>query len=295
MAPAKLKSGLISLPAELQVSNFSDEPVTLTLIQYTDGESATSTAPLFVVKRKGKAVMIAELVRFTQPNGSWILVPENEQKVPYVCSNGNISLVTRVDPLFCALILMDAHRQVGGKDVFQPLDAVCITKDGTNLSRICPIEQFSLICDVKAAAGDSFYRLSDDKVLQWLLAKHQKLEATPQLNSNTAADILMQYLAPRWKKLFSSALKTNVSANPAPPDTHKASVDLAMSLMLDAAKEDSQTDDRLLRQKKRPAAPPKKSAAKKQQPPSAAAKNFWTSRKKTQSPANGAAKKRKRS
>lgn len=286
MEKSNVKSGMLVLPKDVPTTNLPDthsKPITISPLTFPGQKEVSNIIPLYVLQSDSHPGMVLELVRFKQPYGSWFCVPENAQLVPELCSNGNLTIVTKVDPLFCALIIMDAQRLVEGKPVFQPLDALSITSDGTNISLFCPVHQFEMLCDVKHAAGQDFYRLNDEKALQWLQQKHHALSAHPTVSDQDAVDVISQYLTRRWTKLFKKA----VGQQEAPQfdkNANAESVDLAMAIMMEDAKtsnEATRAQDKQYRQNPAPSKrPPTKQKKKQPSPPSSAATAWWTSRQK---------------
>lgn len=278
-----------ALPFGEELSSTKEHSTSLTQIEFPGDANGSSLVPLYVLRKDSKPTMIVELVRFTSSYGSWFFVPENREQAPDVCSNGNMTIVTAVDPLFCALVLMDARRAVGQKQVFQPLDALCVTADGTNLGQFGDAQQFAMLCDVKQAAGETFYRLSDEKTMTWLLAKHNALAKQPNMKSQDAIDIISQYLTSKWTK----QLRKNILADVDNVDTdiHKAAKkaqNLALAIMMEDAVETNvamriEERDRKRERgsfdlaKKKPSAK-SKVKKKKEKAPEA---SFWAAREKT--------------
>lgn len=263
-----------------------DHITSLSRLEFPDDVNGASLVPLYVLRKNFKPVMIAEIVRFSSPYGSWFFVPESREEVPEVCSNGNMTIVTAVDPLFCALVLMDARRVVGEKQVFQPLDALCVTSDGTNLSQLCDATQFGMLCDVKKAAGESFYRLSDEKTMSWLLAKHKALGKHPNMKSQDAVGVLSQYVTSRWSKQLRKKLLADVDN--ADTEAHKAAEkaqNLALAIMMEDAIETNEVMRTEERDRNRVSVTPAKKKAtakskvkKKEKAPEA---SFWVAREKS--------------
>ena len=230
--------------------------------------------------------MLVEIARFSPPFGSFFLVPTDASLAPDVCSNGNITFVTPVDPLFAMLILIDCHRKQTADNVFQPLDAICATKDGNNLSSICKQEQFACICDVREAAGQTFYRLNNEKVVKWLLQKHEKLNNHPNVSRQDATDILSQYLLSSWETNLKAALKSDEPkcVEDSDSNTPKSTVsptDIVMAAMLEEARKQANAAANNHAFKKKPSSAKKPAAkTKKKPPPSASALKFWSAQQK---------------
>lgn len=279
-------SGVLVLPSAAVPVLSSDGPptgaetTTMAKIDYPSQVDAAALVPLYVLRKGSKPLMIAELIRFSTQYGSWFFVPNDPENAPHVCSNGNITMVTVVDPLFCALALLEARRAVGNADVFQPLDSLCITPDGTDIRHFCDTSRFELLCDVKEAAGQSFYRLSDDKTIDWLAAKHAALSKHPNVNFMDALDVLAQYITEKWNKRLRKQI---LGARPEETKTEKASepaVNLALeSIMQDAKEASGHTHIEPQEKRKGPARKAKQAKTKiVQKAPSA---SFWGTKQKS--------------
>lgn len=237
MAASCLKSGLIVLPVELSTLSSKEDGSPQVSITAVDLPSSPGDrlVPLYVACQGSVSLALVELVKFTRPYGSWMLVPEDITSVPELCSNGNLTFITKVDPLFAMLVLLDYNSQVGAKPMFQPLHDLCVTPDGMHLGQFCPEEQLSLLCDFKTAANQSFYRLNNEKVLHWLLEKHNVLSHNCHANSKHAEHIISQYLNQSWTKRFKAALSSQC------PEAQHAGVstaELATPIMMEETKED---------------------------------------------------------
>lgn len=104
--------------------------------------------------------------------------------------------MTRIDPLFVVLSLPCAQRL----DVFQPFrdytvytaashDCESVDVDMTGL---VTDEQLSLVCETKNALGETYYRVTEEKVMQWLLTKLCKLNETKESTTNDDKVIVQQ-------------------------------------------------------------------------------------------------------
>lgn len=285
------KSAVVVLPkAALQLEDGPQPPVeqslTLKPIEFPEKANASSLVPMYTLRKEGNPQMLVEILRFEAQFGSWFFVPEDVDVAPDVCSNGNITIVTAVDPLFCALVLMDALGTVGEKLVFQPLDDLCVTADGTNLMQLCDASQFDMLCDVKEAGGEKFYRLSEEKVIGWLRAKHSALTRQPNLKSASAVDIMCQYLTPAWgKRLRKDVLGNGGNAESSVENESTGSANLALQVMMEDARRTNQStqderDRKMGVANSRVKKPAKKAkvAKKKEKAPEA---KFWASREKS--------------
>lgn len=277
---AAMPSDNVTLSAEEKSHSISITPLEL-----PEGVDPSTVIPFYVLRKNRDPTLIVEIVKFTSSHGSWFFVPESELDVPYVCSNGNIAMVTTVDPLFYVLLLMDVHGAIGEKDLFQPLDSLCPTKYGVDITRICEVEAFVLLCDVKQAVGGTYYKLSEDKVVSWLIAKHTALVKHPTVKSKDAVEIISQYITPKWAK----RLRKNILSDVENVDTaaHKAAKEaqgLAMAIMMEDAKESNEArriedEERFgtpfVAKKKKQVKPPKKKAEK------APEAKFWACREQS--------------
>lgn len=255
MAQTHPKTSVVVLPSSTlpkpDCPSSSESPsLSISPIQLPESVDSTSIVPLYILRQNSKPTLLVEIVRFTSSFGSWVFVPQTEIHAPDVSRNGNITIVTAVDPLFAALVFMDSRRTVCDTDVFQPLDALCTTKDGVDLSQLSDHHQFKLICDVKHAQGDSYYKLNDDKVIDWLTAKHKVLHNHPNVSEKGAVDLLSQYLAPKWATRLRKSLLADVDN--IDTKAHKAANDakqMAIAIMLEEAKASNQA--RCLEEEKR--------------------------------------------
>ncbi|CDF38819.1 unnamed protein product [Chondrus crispus] len=287
------RAAVVILPTEALPQGELQKPgveqtLALTPIEFPENAKASSVVPLYILRKEEKTVVLVELVRFKSPFASWFFVPEAEELVPDVCSNGDVTMVTRVDPLFCALVLMDSLREVGDKQVFQPLDALCVTADGTNLTGLCDTRQFEMLCDVKEAGGESFYKLNDEKAMSWLQAKHGALVRESKMKSADAVGIISQYVTAHWGKQLRKQLLAEVEN--VDSEAHKAaknSHSLALATMMEDAVETNQAilAEERDRKKgsdkwsvKKPVAKSKAAKKKKEKAPEA---SFWTAREKS--------------
>lgn len=211
--------------------------VSITPLELPEDVDPSTVIPFYVLRKNGDPALIVEIVKFTSSHGSWFFVPESQLDVPHVCSNGNITMVTVIDPLFYALLLMEVHSAVREKDFFQPLDSLCPTKHEVDVARMCEAERFALLCDVKQANGETYYKLNEDKVVSWLIAKHATLVQHPAVGSKDAVEIISQYLVPRWaKRLRKSILLDVENVDTAAHKAAKEAQGLAMAIMMEDAK-----------------------------------------------------------
>lgn len=192
--PSVSSSGLVVLPTEAVV----DYSITITPLNLCP----TGPTHLHLMHNAddGTPLGIVELHSFAPPYGSFMMVPSDAAVAPHLCRNGNITFVTRVDPLFSALPLLYTRRADGGegKGVFQPLSALLETEDAVNLSAILSHTELALLCDVKSVHEDKFYRLSDVKTLAWLKQKHDAVLRHPHVGREHALNLVASYLSTEW-------------------------------------------------------------------------------------------------
>eukprot|EP00884_Botryococcus_braunii_P020697 jgi/Botrbrau1/7310/Bobra.247_3s0005.1 len=140
-----------------------------------------------------------------------------------VISDAGLHLYTPVDPIFIALPILEANRgqKKGSDGAFRNAEEAMHTDDFPDFGRVAPLAlpYLACVCDVKDAAGDTYYRLNNDKVLAWLRIKvdrtckglcaacgpsFEDMEAL----SRTAysAGILGEYLSPSWLALLRDSL-----------------------------------------------------------------------------------------
>lgn len=290
MAASRSKSAVLALPKSLLQTDKGNGTLTHVFIEPIKllGNEGDRAIPLHLARDSDNSLMIVELVKFASPFGSWILVPEDLDQAPYLSSNGNITFVTRVDPLFAVLVLADCNGTVGKTRVFQPLEALCTASNGTNLSPVCPAQQVSHICDTKVVSDQTFYRLSDEKTLSWLLKKHTILSKHSRLNAQHAAEVICQYLNQRWTTIFREALNTRGSDGSKSPQKKESAAELAMSIMMDNAKANNIAERLLQSNTKRKATESTKtlSSKKKKVTKNEATAKWWASKRRVQTGAN---------
>lgn len=276
----KTTTGVLVLPTAALPSSITPTKTALTPLTYPPQVDPSALTPLYHLETPPNAAILVEILRFSPTYGSWIFVPTLTTHVPTLSSNPNLTLVTPVDPLFPALLLLDAHRTIASKPVFQPLDALCCTANGINLRDICTHDQFALLCQVKRAAGETFYQLDDRKAVAWLVRKHGMLAAHPRVGDNDALDIIAQYIMPKWAKLLRRAvLKDSAKEQAQPADSAAGARSLAMQVMMDDAKETNETKRALDRLSHQPPSKPSKKPTKKKVIQKAPSSSFFTRRK----------------
>ncbi|PXF48273.1 Ribonuclease H2 subunit B [Gracilariopsis chorda] len=282
MAASRSRSAIVALPKLLLQGDKGKNTLTKVFIEPIKllGNEEHRLIPLHFARDSRNSLMVVELVKFAHPYGSWMIVPEDLAQPPYLSSNGNITFVTRVDPLFAVLVIADCNGTVGKTRVFQPLDSLCIANNGINLSAVCPAQQVSHLCDTKVVSDQTFYRLSDEKTLSWLLKKHSILSKHSRLNNQHAADIICQYLNHRWNTIFRRALKTSGPDGSPSPQKKESAAELAMSIMMDNAKANNLAESLPQNNMKRKATDSKKKppSKKKKGTKNEATAKWWASK-----------------
>lgn len=277
---------MVVIPADVKLgpdsSTSSAGTIQISPIQLPNPQIQQQIVPLFIMFEGGVPKIPVEITRFSHPFGSWLLVPEDTNLVPHISRNGNMTFVTKVDPLFPVLNVMDFSRDSVAKGVFQPLEAMCQTPDGTNLASLCEPNQIAHICDVKEVADDKYYRLSDEKVTKWLGKKHENLTQHEDVNSQNAFEILSQYITEKWVQLLQKSLGSGIERDGSDTTVPQTGADLAMAIMMEDAKETNRTK-RLLQQtnssKFSSAKKTRTSSLKKTRGQTKAASSFWSSAK----------------
>lgn len=265
------KTGLIVVPAVQSAS----EPLSLTPLAL---EPALPT-PLYLLRADGRPTAIVEILRFTQPYGSWLLSPTDVASVPSLVRDGNLTLVTRVDPLFAFLPLLTSARSSGDPAHFQPLSAVCTAAHAPDLSELVDASAVEALCDVKHAVGDVFFRLNDTRVRAWLEAKLAVLTTRDDVTDRNALDLLAHYLPAEWAAQLEtkSPADTVDGAEAKPTAEDVAAAALAMQIMSEEARATN-----IANETPEPSRNAKKKVTKKpvkpKVTPSKSALKFWANR-----------------
>lgn len=162
-------------------------------------------APPTALYVTGSGSSVVEVVRLATPHASWLLRPADTSKPDVIEQCGDAVFISAVDPLFAALHMLTSRRNpecsagsVDGPGVFQPVESLLVDDDNISCSRICNARQLENLCDVKDVADERYFRLNDEKVMQWLQAK---LAACPVITNVTAEDaleIVCAYLCKTW-------------------------------------------------------------------------------------------------
>lgn len=116
---------------------------------------------------------LLEVTRYRNKYNAWFVGTR-------VVSNGGLFMCTPIDVLFLALPLLRSCRRSGadsGAGVFTSLDNLLESDGQPQLHRLTELLKPHLpcVCDVKQVADDSYYRLSDARVLAWLCCKVQQV------------------------------------------------------------------------------------------------------------------------
>jgi hypothetical protein len=115
-----------------------------------------------------------QLREFHQPDRSWIVDGS-------IVQNGSLFLLTRYDPLFIALKIIQKEQLFIQKDELLPPE-------------LCPYVDLSKICLVKHVSGLEFFKLCPEKTMDWLTAKVTRMSDLPvrevldELNTNLTPD-----------------------------------------------------------------------------------------------------------
>jgi Ydr279p protein family (RNase H2 complex component) wHTH domain len=142
---------------------------------------------------------VAELARFATPHATWLLRPvAGEPGTDRFERDGDLVFLSRVDPLFAALPMLQARRAASGTSAFQPLDALLVDDANVTCSSICPPHDLEAICDLTSVLDETFYRLNCEKVLLWLRAKVDTCAQLPGISREDAVDIVSSYVGEDW-------------------------------------------------------------------------------------------------
>lgn len=159
---------------------------------------------------------IVQIVKFSPKHGSWLVAPSDERFPPHLVQNGHLTLVTTVDPLFvllpfipvCAASSKTHSSSVSrASAVFQPADALS-DLSGIDLSVLLPPNLLRALCESKIVHGVEYFRLSSQKALKWLLAKHDILLRHSYVEKSYALNTLVQYVTPEWDNQLQTELKS---------------------------------------------------------------------------------------
>ncbi|PRW60264.1 ribonuclease H2 subunit B [Chlorella sorokiniana] len=157
---------------------------------------------------------LQEINWFKQQYSSWFIGERVQQ-------DGGLFLATPVDPLLLVLPLLEQAR--AQQNVFQDLEQILSMAASPSAHLLAPLleqgGQLSCLCDAKAAGGQSYYRLNDDRVLAWLRLKVDQAKAAMQASPSAAfsgmddlgltayaAGMLGEYLAQHWQDKLAAAL-----------------------------------------------------------------------------------------
>lgn len=166
---------------------------------------------------------IVEVMRYAPPRGSWMYVDEENVHVE---RDGKITMVTTVDSLFVAVGLMFGQKNA----MFEPADTIL-----PRVLKVCAA-QLSLVCETKTAGDETFYRFSEERAIQWLVAKMRKLVDATGIPEHEAAAVVARYLP----EMFAEKLEARFEA----PKITKgvAELDDAQKTALDAILNDAKAE-----------------------------------------------------
>ncbi|CAK0787484.1 hypothetical protein CVIRNUC_010704 [Coccomyxa viridis] len=149
-----------------------------------------------------------------------------------VLEDGSMYLCTPVDPLFLALPLLESSRMqaAGEQGVFCEAEQLLQREDNPSHAQLAELLQgsFSLLCDVKSAGGDEYFRLNDEKVLAWLRCKVKVLRNSLVDSSNSFAalgtdaltvyviGLLGEYLSEDWMKRLAGSCHVSLDQQEGP-------------------------------------------------------------------------------
>lgn len=207
---------------------------------------------------------IVEIMDFGPQFGSWMYTSSQEGEDPEMEEKGILSFVTTIDPLFCALALLE-HRRKGADNMFQSLDDMLHSDHIPNFRKLCSPAQAELICEVKRAGDESFYRISDEKVLVWLECKLDNVQKGSKLSRNDAVAAISQYLSAPWDEKFTELFEEKVKGKAAEESAGlDADQEVALGAILaDAQKQSEEAEMDDVRGKDPPPAKKRKTANKK--------------------------------
>lgn len=227
-------SGLIVFPA---ANVPSTSPISLTpLLQHSPPSSPLSSLPVSLHTlhdtKHPSPQAIVQISRFSPKNGSWLVAPSDKRLPPHLVQNGQLTLVTIVDPLFILLPFIPATTPLRpasthasrATTVFQPA-TVLAELAGVDLSALAPGPILRAVCDVKTVDNADYFRLSSHKGFEWLLAKYDALVRHPLVAKPHALSTIAQYLTPDWHNRLRAHLQSSDSPPPAQaPATHNHTV-----------------------------------------------------------------------
>ncbi|XP_058452275.1 ribonuclease H2 subunit B [Malaya genurostris] len=146
----------------------TDAAVTEDFLQIVDFRNPATGKPAKYMLRE-ESIELFELNCFSENNRSWFI---NES----VCSNGQIYLPSRIDPLFLVLPYIEKNCSI--KSI--PLEHVLIDDEFPHTVKLINFvsrgNQLTLIADEKNVGNIRAYRYNEEKVLNWLREKCVILE-----------------------------------------------------------------------------------------------------------------------
>lgn len=291
-------TGLIVLPSHaISEASLSISP----LPSLSPSVNSSTSLDLHLVhdaSNTGKPLSILEINKFNPSHGTYFIVPSENSIPPTSISNGSLTFLTKVDPLFAAIPFLVSNPR---PDVFQPCADLLLD---SNVRSLIEPEQLALICDVKLAMGEQFYRLSESKLFKWLDCKIQNvLDSKCFIKKKEAVDLVACYVPDDFakrlrdqfteeegdKRIKSKEEKQNEeeeeeNGTEAVEQTEGDAADLAMSVMQAEARANKEYEQQQEYQqygggKTQQEQPRKQPARKASTPvaPSASAMKFWAS------------------
>jgi ribonuclease H2 subunit B len=137
----------------------------------------------------------------------------NTNKGSFFCDNqvlesGSLYILTKFDPLFLLISILEENRKKSEKDLFNTMEQIL-----SNFQELKLIHFDSQwICDTKELDDDLFFRLNDEKVLEWLSKK---------------VEILSDFISKKfYSKLSGSTLRFNSKEEykPTKEEIHESSL-----------------------------------------------------------------------
>lgn len=152
----------------------------------TEQEVVYMIAPIKAVANGdgGAKCLLLEVNSYKHPRAAMFVGQE-------VHKDGSLYMLTPVDPLFNIISMFSKANACDG-GCFVPLDDVVDMRVGEGDWRFGDTideRQLENICQVQAVGSDAYYRLSDEKVMQWLERKvQQTAKALSQQGSTVSMD-----------------------------------------------------------------------------------------------------------
>jgi hypothetical protein len=137
----------------------------------------------------------------------------NTNKGSYFCDNqvlesGSLYILTKFDSLFLLISILEENRKKSEKDLFNTMEQILSNHQELKLISF----DSEWICDTKELDDDLFFRLNDEKVMEWLSKK---------------VEILSDFIAKKfYSKLSGSTLRFNSKEEyiPTKEEIHESSL-----------------------------------------------------------------------